>query len=122
MRRSVKFIVPKWFCSRQIAEMNLIYMNVSSFPTAGDKTQRVLVILVSHLLSRSDRDPPDAVSVRRVAVWESGRGEVSSAVLQVFPTLFNKTEETQLPSGWATKFISSCSWSDFNGEINVYSQ
>lgn len=55
----------------------------------------VLVILVSHLLSRSDGDPPDAVSVRRVAVWESGRGEVSSAVLQVFPTLFNKPQHTQ---------------------------
>lgn len=59
------------------------------------RPDRELVILVGHLLSRSDGDPPDAVGVRRVAVWETGRGEVPGAVLQGFPAPFNDPEETQ---------------------------
>lgn len=45
-----------------------------------------VVNVSTYLLPWSDRDPPDAVGVRRVAIWETRCRKVSCCVLQGLPT------------------------------------
>lgn len=52
--------------------------------TCNDPVRAVNV--PTYLLPWSDRDPPDAVRVRRVAIWETRCRKVSCGVLQGLPT------------------------------------
>lgn len=47
-----------------------------------------------HLFAWCDWDSPDTVHVRRVAVGETGRGEVPAAVLQTVSTSLKKQTES----------------------------